>query len=182
MWCRQFAHTRCCCCVVCRHALRMDPPAKRSHHSAKVSSACPGLPRAAEQGHCTCSHRVLLACAWRCGQLRASCNVCRSSASSAGDGPHPIQMAAIGCAAPTGMSVDILPQLLQQPLLRPRPLRLRRCSLLMQAIMHLCRPSSVRPSSCYRSKVCREETSRSRQARSCRPCAAGWIASKYTET
>lgn len=39
--CARLAHARSACCAVCREALRMDPPAKRSHHSAAVSSACP---------------------------------------------------------------------------------------------------------------------------------------------
>ena len=101
---------------------------------------------------------------------RAACSllfmrpVCNSSALSARPGTLCAISMAPSAATATISSTDILPMHLQRPLLPPRPLRLHRCSLRTQAATLLCRSCSARPSSCCRSRACREGRSRSRQA------------------
>jgi len=69
--CTWIADTCCGCVAAGEDTLRMDSPPKRSHHSSKVSSACPALPSARMLALNVLSHSVMLVCLLLCGQLRA---------------------------------------------------------------------------------------------------------------
>jgi hypothetical protein len=106
----------------------MQQETKRSHHSSKVSNACPALPSLGLHEHNTLSHAVLFAGPLLCGQLRAMDSVCRNSASSAVDGPVLTQTFGTSCAMHASVSAAILPLLLQRHRLPLRSPRLPPCS------------------------------------------------------
>ena len=108
----------------------MDPPAKPSHHSAKVSSGSPGLPLRGDS------------VAW--APLSRAAVLVPAAVWMRVDGPHrsaAVRSAAhallcavlesdITCAQSTITSAAAPPALLQPPPLRPRSLRLRRSALM----------------------------------------------------
>ena len=134
--------TLCGCCAAVREELRMDPPAKRSHHAEKVRSGVPQLaPRsdAAQQGPLS-RHAALVCCA-----LLLPAPDCRSSAATAragSSGPATARTSAWTAADCT--SVEVQSRLLQlQPILP----RLRLLSSLCLA-RSICRQWSAPPSQC----------------------------------
>lgn len=154
--CARLAHARCACCAAGRHELRMDPPAKRSHHAGeRLVRNAPECPYAMSSAWTPLSRAAVLVCCGACSLLFMR-PVCSSCAPPAAHGRLRVTSTAASAATATISSIATHPQLLQPPLSRPRPRSLRRCSLRTQATTLGCRSCSAQQLSYWRSKDCRE--------------------------
>lgn len=154
--CARLAHLHCACCAACRPALRPRSATAAFDMAPTVSCARSIMQYSANARAGALSHVMLRRCSLLCACVRNSVAVLAAATGRQSGSSLAIRPAATAALLHSSAKPRTSPQLLQPPLSRPRPLRLRHCSRRTQAATRHCRSCSAQQLSCWRSKGCRE--------------------------